>query len=82
MAKHFTAVGTRETPPEVTRIVADAIEAIPKDADQRVCIEQHDRNGKLVVRSYGPSWQEQQEAHDNGKCDWLCSICYAEAMGL
>lgn len=60
--------------------ICNTIQPIPDDADVRACIEQFDAQGKLVVRTYGPSPTELQEAHDNGKCDAFCGICYDEAM--
>lgn len=60
--------------------IKNTIDPTPSDSAQRTCIRQFDRNGKLVVRTYGPSPAELQKAHDNHKCDMWCDICYQEAM--
>lgn len=59
--------------------IATSIEPTPKDSAQRACVRQFDRDGNLVVRTYGPSPRELQEAHDNGTCDMWCELCYEEA---
>lgn len=61
-------------------MIANEIQPIPKDADVRACVQQWDNKGNLVVRTYGPSPTELQEAHNNGTCDMWCEICYQEAM--
>jgi len=61
-------------------MIANKVQPTPSDSAQRTCIRQWDAAGKLVVRTYGPSPAELQEAHDNNKCDAFCGICYHEAM--
>ena len=56
------------------------IEPIPKDADLRLCVCVFDNDGKLVQRTYGLSPMEQQDMHNAHRCDWLCPLCYDEAM--
>ena len=56
------------------------IEPIPKDADVRLCVCVFDNNNKLVQRTYGLSPMELQDMHNAHRCDYLCSICYDEAM--
>lgn len=55
------------------------IEAIPIDADDRLCIETFDATGNMLTRWYGPNTEELKRAHDEHKCDWLCGYCYEEA---
>jgi len=56
------------------------IEPIPKDADVRLCVCVFDNNNKLVQRTYGMSPMETLDMHKAHRCDWLCPICYDEAM--
>lgn len=51
----------------------------PPDADKRLCITVFDDNEVMVQRSYGPTPEEMQKAHDEYRCDCWCDICYQEA---
>jgi hypothetical protein len=61
-------------------LIANVIQPKPDDAADRVCICQFDGDDNLVVRTYGPSPTELEEAHKNHKCGMWCNICYEEAM--
>jgi hypothetical protein len=39
-----------------------------------------DDMGNLVQRTYGHSPSEMQDLHNAHRCDFLCDICYKEAM--
>ena len=60
--------------------IANRIEPTPPDSAQRACVTQYNADGDMIVRTYGPSPAELQEAHDNHECDMWCDICYQEAM--
>jgi hypothetical protein len=42
-------------------------------------IELLDRDGNVLERHDGSTPNELKKAHEKGQCDFLCSICYAEA---
>lgn len=46
--------------------------------DERVVIEITDKDGHKET-FYGPTFAELREAHENHKCDAMCSFCYHEA---
>lgn len=56
------------------------IEPKPTDAHKRMSIEVFDNEGTLVERSYGPTPEEMQEAHNEHRCGAFCPMCYDEAM--
>lgn len=60
--------------------IANTIQPTPEDAHLRICVEQFDNDGNLVVRTYGPTPAEEKEAHDRGECKMMCSYCWEEAM--
>lgn len=58
----------------------NSIEVIPVDFADRIEITGYDNNGKILSRNYGPSRQEQEEMHINGKCTAWCEYCFDEAI--
>lgn len=47
--------------------------------DARVEISRIGINGQIEETHYGPTNRELLQAHEAGKCDAMCSFCYAEA---
>lgn len=41
-------------------------------------ITTYDDKGKVVTH-HVITWEERKRAHDEGRCDAMCSICYQEA---
>ena len=58
----------------------NTIEPTPKDSACRACVQVFDNMGNLVQRTYGHSPSEMQDLHNAHRCDYLCPICYEEAM--
>ena len=61
-------------------VIANEIQPIPSDWQERPIITQHNANNELVVRTYGKTQDELLEDHLNGKCDMWCNHCYYDAM--
>lgn len=54
----------------------------PTWLNARVKISRIGTNGQIEETHYGPTNRELLWAHKTGKCDAMCSFCYAEASDL
>ena len=46
----------------------------------RDTVTQFDKDGNIVSITYGTTAEERLEAHNSGKCDFGCGLCYEEAI--
>ena len=55
------------------------IEPKPVDWQLRDCVEQFDNDGNLLVRHFGLTEKEKEDAHNAGNCVHMCGFCYDDA---